>query len=96
MGKWGLAMSTYTVSIQHTEQKYSARTFRHRQKPQVIHIDSLSNYMTLSKLLDFPSLFGPPPSPPQLGITQKLPENQMLHQSQYFLEASLADFFEKH
>lgn len=52
--------------------------------------------MTQGKLLDFPSPFGPPPSPPQLGITQKLPENQMLHQSQYFLEASLADFFEKH
>lgn len=64
MGKWGLAMSTYTVSIQHTEQKYSARTFRHRQKPQVIHIDSLSNYMTLGKLLDFPcSLVHLPPHP---------------------------------
>lgn len=54
--------------------------------------------MTLPKSFDFILPFATPsfprPRPPQIGTTKKTPEYQMLHQSQYFLEASLADFFE--
>ena len=57
-------MSAYTVHIHTTyrNRNTQARTFSHRQKLQVIRVESLTNYMTLGNSLDFPLPFGPPPS----------------------------------
>lgn len=56
--------SGYTVPIYTTHRNINtqARTFGHRQKPQVIEVKSLPNYTTLGKSFDFPLPFGPPPS----------------------------------
>lgn len=59
---WGSG-SIYIHSIYTTQNRNKhARTFSHRQKPQIMQVKLLTNYMTLGKSLDFPLPFGPPPS----------------------------------